>query len=152
MKAVKIILISLAVLFIAIQFIPSGIPENKTEDEKSIVNSSLVTGPALEQLRKSCFDCHSNQVRFPWYSKLAPSSWFLADHINEGKSHLNFSEWEDYSNREKIGLLEEIKDEVESGNMPLKSYLLIHRNARLNAEEISALLTWAGEATEKILN
>jgi len=151
MKAVKIILISLAVLFIAIQFIPSGIPENKPEDEKSIVNSSLVTESVLDQLRKSCFDCHSNQVRFPWYSKLAPSSWFLADHIIDGKSHLNFSEWEDYSNREKIGLLEEIKDEVESGNMPLKSYLLIHRDARLNAEEISALLTWAGEATAKIL-
>ena len=65
MKAVKIILISLAVLFIAIQFIPSGIPENKPDDEKSIVNSSLVTEPILEQLRKSCFDCHSNQVRFP---------------------------------------------------------------------------------------
>ena len=152
MKAVKIILISLAVLFVAIQFIPSGIPENKPEDEKSIVNSSLVTEPILEQLRKSCFDCHSNQVRFPWYSKLAPSSWFLADHISEGKSNLNFSEWEDYSNREKIGLLEEIKDEVESGSMPLKSYLLIHRDARLNAEEISDMLIWAGEATAKILN
>ena len=151
MKAVKIILISLAVLFIAIQFIPSGIPENKPEDIKSIVNSSLVTEPVLEQLRKSCFDCHSNQVQFPWYSKLAPSSWLLADHISEGKSHLNFSEWEDYSNREKIGLLEEIKDEVESGNMPLKSYLLIHRDAKLNSEEISALLTWADEATAKIL-
>ena len=151
MKAVKIILISLAVLFIAIQFIPSGIPENKPEDEKSIVNSSLVKESILEQLRKSCFDCHSNQVRFPWYSKLAPSSWFLADHISEGKSNLNFSEWDDYSNREKIGLLEEIKDEVESGSMPLKSYLLIHRDARLNAEEISDLLIWAGEATAQIL-
>ena len=151
MKAVKIILISLAVLFVAIQFIPSGIPENKPEDEKSIVNSSLVTESILEQLRKSCFDCHSNQVRFPWYSKLAPSSWFLADHISEGKSNLNFSEWDGYSNREKIGLLEEIKDEVESGKMPLKSYLLIHRDARLDSEEISALLAWTGEATAKIL-
>jgi len=151
MKAVKIILISLAVLFIAIQFIPSGIPENKTEDEKSIVNSSLVTVPALEQLRKSCFDCHSNQVQFPWYSKLAPSSWLLANHIKDGKSHLNFSEWDSYSNREKIGLLEEIKDEVGSGKMPLKSYLLIHRDAKLNSEEISALITWANEATANIL-
>jgi len=151
MKPVKIILIALAVIFIAIQFIPSGIPENKPEDIKSIVNSSLVTGPVLDQLRKSCFDCHSNQVQFPWYSKLAPSSWFLANHIIDGKSQLNFSEWEDYSNREKIGLLEEIKDEVGSGNMPLKSYLLIHRDAKLNSEENSALLTWADEATAQIL-
>ena len=151
MKAVKIILITLAVVFIAIQLIPSGIPENKPEDKKSIVNSNLVTGPVLDQLRKSCFDCHSNQVHFPWYSKLAPSSWLIADHIREGKSHLNFSEWENYSNREKIGLLEEIKDEVGSGNMPLKSYLLIHRDAKLNSEESSTLIKWAEQASAKIL-
>jgi len=151
MKAVKIILIILAAVFIVIQFIPSGIPENKPEDKKSIVNSTLITGPIVDQLRKSCFDCHSNQVQLPWYSKLAPSSWFLAEHINDGKSHLNFSEWEDYNNLEKIGLLEEIKDEVSSGNMPLKSYLLIHRDSKLNSEEISALLTWTDNATTQIL-
>jgi hypothetical protein len=151
MRPVKIILITLGLVCLAIQFIPSGIPENKPEDQKSIVNSNLVTVPVLDQLRKSCFDCHSNQVQLPWYSKLAPSSWLLADHIRDGKSNLNFSEWQDYSNREKIGLLEEIKDEVASGNMPLKSYLLIHRDAKLNSDDISALLTWADEASAKIL-
>jgi hypothetical protein len=151
MKAVKIILITLALVFIVIQFIPSGIPENKPENKNSIVNSNLVTAPVVDQLRKSCFDCHSDQVQFPWYSKLAPSSWLIADHILDGKSNLNFSEWQGYSNREKIGFLEEIKDEVESGNMPLKSYLLIHRDAKLNSEEISVLLTWADNAAAKIL-
>jgi len=152
MKAVKKILIAFAVEFIAIQFIPSGIPENKPEDKKSIGNSNLATGPVLDLLRKSCFDCHSNQVQFPWYSKLAPSSWLLADHINDGKSQLNFSEWEDYSNRKKISLLQDIKDEVGSGNMPLKSYLLLHRKAKLNSDDISVILLWAEEATAKILN
>jgi hypothetical protein len=152
MKAVKIILIALAVVFIAIQFIPSGIPENKPDDLKSIANSNLVTEPVLDQLRKSCFDCHSNQVHFPWYAKMAPASWMLADHISDGKAKLNFSGWEDYSNREKIGVLKDIKDEVESGNMPLKSYLLMHRDARLNSEKITILSTWTDEATDKILN
>jgi hypothetical protein len=151
MKAVKKILIALAVVFIAIQFIPSGIPENIPEDKNSIANSNLVSGPVKDQIKKSCFDCHSNQVQFPWYSKLAPSSWLLANHIREGKSHLNFSEWEAYSNREKIGLLEDIKDEVGSGKMPLKSYLLIHRDAKLNPEEISALIRWADEASARML-
>ena len=139
MKTGKIILLVLAVVLIAIQFVPSGMPENKPEDEKSIVHSSLINDDILNQLRKSCFDCHSNQTVFPWYSKLAPSSWFLADHISEGKSHLNFSDWADYSNSKKIELLGEIADEVESGKMPLRSYLLIHRDAKLNSEEISAL-------------
>ena len=151
MKTVKIILLVLIVLFIIIQFIPSGIPVNKPEDEKSIAKSSLVTGPVLDQLKKSCFDCHSNQTKLPWYAKLAPSSWLLSDHINEGRSNLNFSEWEDYSKREKIGLLEAIKDEVESGNMPLKSYLLIHRDAKLDPEKISLLSEWTGESSAKIL-
>ncbi len=152
MKAVKIILIALPVVFISIQLIPSGIPINKPEDMKSIASSNQVTEPVLEQLRMSCFDCHSNQTHFPWYSKLAPASWMLADHINEGKTKLNFSEWEDYSNREKIGILKDIKDEVESGNMPLKSYLLIHRDAKLDQEKVTALVTWADETTDKILN
>ncbi|MFZ2339647.1 MAG: heme-binding domain-containing protein [Bacteroidales bacterium] len=151
MKASKKILITLALVFIAIQFVPSGIPENIPEDKNSIANSNLVAGPVLDQVKKSCFDCHSNQVQFPWYAKLAPSSWLLANHIREGKSHLNFSEWEAYSNREKTGLLEDVKDEVGSGKMPLKSYLLIHRDAKLNSEETSALIKWAEEASAKLL-
>ncbi|MRR24228.1 cytochrome C, partial [bacterium] len=132
-------------------FIPSGIPANNPEDGKSIANDSLITLPVLEQLRKSCFDCHSNEVDLPWYSKMAPSSWLLADHINEGKAHLNFSEWEGYSNREKIGLLDDIRDEVSSGEMPLKSYLLIHRNAKPGPEGSAAILKWTEEATARIL-
>lgn len=151
MKAVKIILLVLVLVLIAIQFVPSGMPENKPEDEKSIVHSGLVNEDILNRLRKSCFDCHSNHTDFPWYSKLAPSSWFLADHINEGKSHLNFSEWADYSNRKKIGLFGEIADEVESGKMPLRSYLLIHRDAKLNSGGISSLSEWAEVAAAKIV-
>ncbi len=152
MKAVKVIIITLIVIFIAVQFIPSGIPLNVPDDNRSIANDSLVAGSVLKQLRKSCFDCHSNQVNFPWYSKMAPSSWFLAGHINEGRSHLNFSEWEDYSNREKVRILEEIKDEVASGGMPLKSYLLIHRDAKPDSAEVAAILKWADNATAKIFD
>jgi len=151
MKTVKIVIAALVLIFIAVQFIPSGIPENKPEDDKSIANDSLVAGPVIEQLRKSCFDCHSNQVILPWYSKVAPSSWLLAGHINEGRSYLNFSEWTAYSNREKIGLLEDIRDEVSGGKMPLKSYLLIHRDARLGPAEVEAILKWTDEASARIL-
>jgi len=151
MKKVRIILLALIVLFIVIQLIPSGIPENIPEDEKSISKSNQVPGPVLDQLRKSCFDCHSNQVNLPWYAKVAPSSWLLSAHIREGKSHLNFSAWGDYTRREKIGLLEEIRDEVVSGNMPVKSYLLIHRDAKLNSEKISVLSEWIRETTARIM-
>lgn len=148
MKKLRIILLAVIALFIVIQFIPSGIPENAPEDEKSISNSSLMTEPVMDQLRKSCFDCHSNQTQFPWYAKIAPSSWLLSSHIANGKAHLNFSEWENYSKREKIGLLGDIRNEVETGKMPLKSYLMIHKDARLNSENISSLSKWTEEATD----
>lgn len=151
MKAVKTILLALAVIFIVIQFIPAGIPANKPDDEKSITTTGLAGDSVLSVLRRSCFDCHSNQVQFPWYARVAPSSWFLAGHIKNGKSHLNFSEWEAYSKRKKIGLLEDVREEIESGGMPLKSYLIIHTDARLNAGDISALSDWTEKAASKIL-
>lgn len=148
---VKIILLAVAVIFVIIQFIPPGIPVNKPEDEKSITRTGIADDSILTLLRRSCFDCHSNQVRLPWYASVAPSSWFLARHINDGKSNLNFSEWEDYGKRKKIGLLDDISDEVESGGMPLKSYLIIHRDARMNSGEITALKQWAEKASAKVL-
>lgn len=151
MKAVRIIVLALILVFIAIQFISSGIPANKPEDEKSIVHSGLANDDVINQLRKSCFDCHSNQTKFPWYSKIAPTSWLLAGHIKEGKDKLNFSEWDNYSQRKKAGLLDKIKDEVESGDMPLKSYVLIHRNARMSPDEVSALSKWADETVDRLL-
>lgn len=151
MKKLRIFLLVLIMLFIVIQFIPSGFPENEPEDEQSITQSGLITEPVLDQLKKSCFDCHSNQTQFPWYAKIAPSSWLLSNHIVEGKAHLNFSEWETYSQREKVGLLQGIKDEVESGKMPLKSYLLMHKDARLSPEIISSLSEWTEEAAGKIM-
>ncbi|MFZ2339353.1 MAG: heme-binding domain-containing protein [Bacteroidales bacterium] len=152
MKYAKVIIILLVLGIIAIQFFPSGIPENKPENDRNIVSSGLVSDPVSGLLRNSCFDCHSDQIKLPLYSRLAPVSWLLAGHINEGKEHLNFSEWEGYSIREKVGKLEDIKDEVESGGMPLKSYLLMHPEAKLNPEEVTTVVAWAADASSKILD
>ncbi|TFG90534.1 MAG: cytochrome C [Candidatus Atribacteria bacterium] len=151
MKSAKVVIIVVVLGFIVIQFIPSGIPGIKPEDDNNIVKSGLLSDPVTGLLRKSCFDCHTDQTELPWYSRLAPVSWLLADHINEGKSHLNFSEWGGYSKRGKIGKLEDIKDELESGGMPLKSYLLMHPDAKMKPEEVTSLLNWAEEASSKIL-
>jgi hypothetical protein len=151
MKALKILLLVLAAGFVIIQFLPSGMPENKPDDANSIASGSVITEPVMSRLRTACFDCHSNQTNFPWYSKIAPTSWFLADHIKEGRSHLNFSEWETYNNRKKIKKLEDIVDEVKSGGMPLKSYLIIHKDARLSNEDISSITAWADTTASNIL-
>ncbi len=151
MKAIKILLVAVLVLLIAIQFMPSGMPENIPEDDHALANSGLADENVLTILRTSCFDCHSNQTHFPWYARVAPASLFLAGHIKEGREHMNFSEWENYSKREKIGMLEEISDEVKAGEMPLKSYLVIHRDAILDENKVKILTDWTNEATEKLL-
>jgi hypothetical protein len=152
MKIVKVLILVLIVVMIAIQFIPGGIPDNKPEDNRTLAHDTLVSPDVLAILKKSCFDCHSNQTDFPWYASIAPSSWLLADHINEGRKNLNFSEWQDFSKRKKVGKLEDIQEQVKKGEMPLKSYTLIHKKAVLSPEEIQTLIKWTDEATGKLVN
>ena len=94
-------------------------------------------------LRRSCYDCHSNETRWPWYSQVAPVSWLVARDVAEGRSHLNFSEWPvaDFEARELE--LHEIEDEIVKGKMPLKIYLVMHRDARLTEQDRSVLAQWA---------
>ncbi|HLO60973.1 MAG TPA: heme-binding domain-containing protein [Bacteroidales bacterium] len=151
MKIIKVLILVLIVVMIAIQFVPDGIPDNKPEDNRTLAHDTLVTPDVLAILKKSCFDCHSNQTDFPWYAGIAPSSWLLADHINEGRKNLNFSEWQDFSKRKKVGKLEDIQEQVKKGEMPLKSYTLIHKKAVLTSEEIQTLIKWTDEATGRLV-
>jgi hypothetical protein len=151
MKAVKIILAVLVVVLIGIQFLPHKLPPNKPEDGREISKTGLVNADVQEILSTSCYDCHSNITRFPWYAKMAPSAWILANHIKEGRDHLNFSEWTDYSKRKRVGMLEDIQEEVESGGMPLKSYILIHRGARMTPDKVAKIDAWIDQATEEIM-
>lgn len=100
----------------------------------------------------SCYDCHSNHTRYPWYGYLAPSSWLLASHIRDGKSNLNFSSWGFLDRAQKISLLERICDECSEGLMPLKSYTLLHRSTILTESEIGAICSWAEQESLDVLN
>jgi hypothetical protein len=93
-------------------------------------------------IRNSCYDCHSNETKYPWYSKVAPVSWILKNHIQEGREHLNFSDWGNYSIEKRANLLEEIKEEIEKNEMPLRSYTVIHSNAKLSSNSKKLVLDW----------
>ena len=95
---------------------------------------------------RSCRDCHSDQTRWPWYSEVAPVSWFVADHVNHARSHLNVSQWSRYKAEDAAELLEEMCEEAREGKMPLPSYLWIHRGARLSAQDVEALCAWSAGA------
>lgn len=96
-------------------------------------------------LRRACYDCHSNETRWPWYSRVAPMSWMVVHHVEEGRDQLNFSDWPvvDFEGRNLE--LHEIEDAIAKDKMPLKSYRLVHSEARLSERDRSQLLAWARE-------
>lgn len=98
---------------------------------------------------RACRDCHSNDTRWPWYSRLAPVSWFVIDHVNHGRSHFNASDWAEYDPAEAARLLKETCGLVQDGSMPLGSYLLVHRRATLRPAERADLCAWATPTDER---
>lgn len=143
---IKRFLILALVALVVIQFIPVEKNEGGYESLQPFLNETKPSEEVAGILKASCYDCHSNQTQYPWYSNLAPASFFLADHIEEGKGHLNFSEWESYSVKRKDHKLDELIEEVEHGGMPLESYTLIHGDAKLSAEQTETLINWAKAA------
>ena len=124
--------------------------ENPTEQDVFAIENSE---EALEiMVKKNCYDCHSNQIKYPWYSSIAPVSWFVQDHIDDGRKHMNFSVWGTYSAEKKAHKAEEGYEEVEEGEMPLESYAFIHRHANLSEEERALIVDWFSSLETKYKN
>jgi hypothetical protein len=139
MRAVKAVLISLAILFAAIQLIPVS-HANPSETSNPDAPAAIV-----RLLKRACYDCHSNQTRWPWYSFIAPASSLVSRHVAEARRRLNFSEWGAYaSDPDTVShKLAEIADKVASGKMAPWYYRAMHPDARLNPAERQALIRWA---------
>lgn len=147
------ILLGLAVVFLALQFFRSeknlsaATPFAGQQD----ITVQYVPSPEVRQiLAESCYDCHSNHTRYPWYAEVQPVSWWLASHVHQGKRELNFSEFGAYSTKRQMKKLESLCDEVRDHTMPLKSYTFIHRGARLTEAQANALCQWAEAAQDRI--
>lgn len=134
-------LLAILVVIIAIQFIR---PEkNDSKNEMNAISTLMEIPVEVNKIiQTSCADCHSNSTNYPWYNKIAPSSWFLAQHIKEGKEKLNFSEWTAYNKDQKSHVLKNIKEVLNEREMPLKSYLLIHKDAKLTENQYQILYDW----------
>ncbi len=139
---VKKILLALLGLFLLIQFIriDRSVPEYDAERDFVLITHAP---PKMEQrIRSSCYDCHSYETRYPWYSQIAPVSWFLRKHIKEGREHLNFSTWGMKKHSAQLHLLEEAYEEVLEGEMPLRGYALMHGEAKMSQAEREELAAW----------
>lgn len=149
-KFLKIVLICVVVGLIVIQFF--RIDKTNAAIVQSDTLEAAVTVPDDVQviLTRSCYDCHSNKTVYPWYTSFQPIGWFLQNHINDGKRELNFSQFNTYSGKKKIKRLEDVCEQVEKKEMPLPSYLWIHRDAALSDSEIKALCDWSNAEEAKI--
>jgi hypothetical protein len=125
-----------AIVLVAIQLKPVSRSNPPIQSEIGTSNE------IRDLLRRACYDCHSNETRWPWYSYVAPVSWLVVGHVDDARGHLNFSEWPAFDVEEQAHLFEEMWEEVSQGQMPLRSYTLMHRDARLSDEAREALLQW----------
>lgn len=146
-RIAKWAIVVLTIALVVIQFVPV--------DRTSPPVESEVPAPAEVRvvLRRACYDCHSNETVWPWYSGIAPVSWLVARDVHEGREELNFSTWNRLATKEQIKALHESWESVEEGEMPLWFYLPTHPEARLSAQDRSILRAWSlsrgGAASEE---
>lgn len=146
MNILKPVLAGLAIIALAVQVIRPETSTGPTDPSLGIEAAVPVPAGIVSTLRNSCYDCHSNETVYPWYAHVMPVGWYLADHIDHGKKHLNFSEFTSRSLRRQYHALEEIGEMVGQGEMPLSSYLILHRDAALSPAQRDSLLAWVGDA------
>ncbi len=124
-------------IFVILQFI-------RVDHANPPVAEELQINPEVKTiLQRACYDCHSNETIWPWYSRVAPISWLVANHVREGREELNFSQWQSYDAKKKAKKLEEIWEEIAKGEMPLKGYTLLHKDASLSDADKQIIKQWS---------
>ena len=143
MKGIKTILLAILIVLIIIQFIR---PAHNTSEQvlpTDITTTINVPDKVLDIFKNSCYDCHSNNTRYPWYVNIEPMGWVMAKHIKDGKENFNFSEFGTYSKRKQANKLKAISSSVLDGSMPISSYTIMHTDAKLSKENIELISKWA---------
>lgn len=149
-RIVKIAVVILAAAFVVIQFIRPDHANPPEVAAETLEASTQLPADVGAILSRSCADCHTNRTVYPWYSNVAPFSWYLADHIKDGRREVNFSVWNTYETKRKVRKLDEICEQVETGEMPLPSYLWVHYDAALKPGEAEIICNWTRTEKERL--
>lgn len=150
MKTAKKILIITVIVLIIIQFIQPSHDTTAAISPNDISTVVSIPDNVRFLMKAACYDCHSNNTVYPWYSYFQPIGWLLSDHIRKGRKDLNFSEFADYSVRRKQSRMEEIAEVVGKDEMPLSSYRIMHKNANLSPEQKELIINWANQTKELV--
>lgn len=145
----KKILIFLVIILGVIQFFRIDKNNPKVDQQKDFFTLTDPSEEIKTQFKTSCYDCHSNETVYPWYSNVAPVSWFLKGHINEGREKFNFSEWGNFTSDKQRNILEDCEEEIETDEMPLSAYTLMHSEAKLDDNKKALLTDWLKKQIKK---
>lgn len=150
MSFLKKISLALLIVLLAIQFIQPARNTNGQVMAADITKHFSVPASVESVLKTSCYDCHSNNTRYPWYANIQPMGWLLANHVKDGKAELNFNEFGHYSKRRQLSKLKAIAGSIKDGTMPLSSYTLLHQGAKLSKESKALIIQWATKTKESL--
>lgn len=137
MRRLRAVVLGFLILRVVIQLVPV------TRDNPPVTGELRAAPEVADHLRRSCYDCHSHETKWPWYSYVAPVSWLVASDVHEGRRHLNFSQWTAYTPQERAKKRAGISDLVQKRDMPLWYYLPMHGDAKLSDEDVQAIAAWA---------
>ena len=149
-KALRWLLLIGVGLFAIAQFIRPAKTNPPINSSLALESHTQPDAKLTAILDRSCNDCHSNKTRWPWYSNVAPVSWFVIDHVDHGRSHLNFSEWGSYDAKRRGELLNQSCVEVKGGAMPLSSYTPLHPGSKLTMVEVGVICEWASREVQRL--
>ncbi|MES2648137.1 MAG: heme-binding domain-containing protein [Bacteroidota bacterium] len=148
-KAKKIVL-ALLLVIIAIQLVQPARNNSNVVQKADMVTHFNAPANVAGVLKTSCYDCHSNNTRYPWYATVQPIGWLLANHVKDGKEELNFSEFANYSKRRQLSKLKSLQNSIKDGSMPLPSYTLLHNDAKLSGESKALLMQWTTKTIDSL--
>lgn len=150
MKLLKKIVLILVIVFAVIQFIQPT--HNKSGQVLPTDFTKIYALPTNVQtiLQSACYDCHSNNTNYPWYSNIQPMAWMMKRHIDNGKEKLNFSEFGSYSTRRQISKLKGIAGQIKVDAMPISSYKMMHGKANLTKEEKGIIMAWMNKTADSL--
>ncbi len=149
-KVFKILVILIVAGLIVLQFFRIDRTNPEVVQAETLEATLAVPADINAIIGRSCNDCHSNKTIYPWYSTLQPVAWYLKNDIDDGRRQMNFSIWKTYSQKKQSKKLEEICEQLETKEMPLPSYLWIHRNSILSDNDSRALCNWAKMEKAKV--
>ena len=138
----KKVVISVIVILIAIQFIAIDKTLPEREPGSDFFEQHTASPEVLNAFKSACYDCHSAETVYPWYTRIQPLGWWIAGHIKGGRQKLNLSAWATYDEERKQHKIEEMAEEIENKSMPLTSYLIGHSDARISEEQRKIMADW----------